>query len=462
MAFFNMFNSNSNNNNKENKKEFNTNNLDTFDIKRDYDIPTQRFYKSNNGYLWGKNGMFPQELDSLYTNSPLHSAIINYKSLLTTGEGLEMVNDENLSMSEKISAHQLFVQLKDLEKETSMDLHMHNRVCLKITWNKEHTKILKIERLNPSSVRIFELNNEMQATKYIYNFDWENLVMRSIKYDAYDPLNKSSSVQILEYQNTSPGKKLYVEPTYISSIAWIGMDSEMSIYHKSNIQNSLNPSMLIKQYERPGSPEEQREVLRQLNDSFAGAKNTSRVMVVYSDGKELSPDIIQMESNKLDSTFLQLTDTIQRQICYSHNIDPQLLGLKTPGSLGDSGNMEYAFGILNQLIIKPSKLTIERIFNKLLLQNKLGVQVKFSDIEINIPATGSKFSNDEVDEVDIQMSEDGSHMNNENLKNLTGRQSQNMLIIRQYKTEKLTLEQASMMLKSSLGFSDEEINIILK
>jgi phage portal protein BeeE len=157
----------------------------------------------------------------------------------------------------------------------------------------------------------------------------------------------------------------------------------MSEYHKSNIRNSINPSILIQFYEKPGSDEEKQMIVRELNNSFAGARKTGRSMITFSDGKDLSPTVTQMEANKLDKTFLSLTDTIQRQICYSHQIDPMLLGLKTPGSLGNSGEFLYSFNLFNASQIQPAQRQIENILNKFIQVNGLGVTIELNEPSID-------------------------------------------------------------------------------
>lgn len=357
-------------------------NMEGFSMANDFELPKQSYYKSNRGYLFGDNGLFPQELNNLYGQSPLHSAIINYKTLLTSGEGLELFGAENLDIKSKISVNQIFSQLRDIDSEVAMDFYIHSRICLKITWNKDKTKMLKIERLNPETIRIAEVSESMVPTSFYYNWDWENTsAFNTVQYPTFSQYGEGD-VQILHYQDNSPNKKLYVEPSYISAISWTYLDAEMSVYHKSNITNSLNPSMLIQFFEKPGSPEEKHEILQGLNSSFGGAKKTGRAMVTFSDGSELAPSITQMDPNKLDKTFLTLTDTIQRQICYAANIDPQLLGLKTPGSLGNSGEIEYSYTVFNKSVIQPSQRKIERLFNELLEKNSLGVKVKYRDVEI--------------------------------------------------------------------------------
>jgi hypothetical protein len=430
-------------------------------INHDYSKPIQESYKTSRGYLFGTNGLFPQELNYLYNQSPLHSAIINFKQLLTTGGGLE-VDNSTLDTNQKIVLNQLLLQFNSFENELGMDYFMHSRLALRITWNVDNTKILKVERLAPDTTRIFDVDDTMKPKSYIYCWDW-NLPSKYVPkiYPAFDQQNKKDKVQILMWQGASPTKKLYVEPSYISCLNWITLDAEMSMYHKSNIQNSLNPSMLIQFFEKPGSPEEKTKVLDGINNSFAGANKTGRAMVTFSDGKELAPLVQQMEPNKLDATFLQLTDTIQRQICYSHNIDPQLLGLKTPGSLGNSGEMEYSYNVFNQSIIQPAQRQIEKILNGLLAINGLGVKVKFKDVEVVLPSDTTKMT--EQEEEAVEMNAEEQIVVNEHLKGMTGRQTQGLLrIVRQYQKGQLTKEQAKMMIQGAFGLTDDQVKLFIK
>lgn len=444
-------------------KQFNTE-LQTFGINYDYSQPIEFLNKTNRGYLFGVNGMFPQELNRLYNQSPLHSAIINFKKLLTTGNGYDILGAP-VDTKGLIALNQLTNQFDSLLNEMSLDLFMHSRICLKITWNSDNTRIIKVERISPEKIHISELNDHMEPIEYYYNWDWSYQgKYPTVRYPKFDKFNKKDRVQLMMYQVSSPGMRLYAEPSYQSALNWVVLDSEMSTYHKANITNSVNPSLLIQYFEKPGTQEEKRQVLNDLNGSFAGARKTGRSMITFSDGKDLAPTVTQMEANKLDKTFLSLTDTIQRQISYSHQIDPQLLGLKTPGSLGNSGDFLYAYNLFNQTVIQPAQKDIELIINDLLTINGITAKIKLKDTDIN------KINPTIV--VDVPVKADaivGSELKtnepvvvNDNLKNLTGKQNQSLLrIIRQYGQGKLTKDQASLMLKSGLGMSNEEVELML-
>lgn len=357
--------------------------INTFDLKMDFSNSIEPVYKTGRGYLFGINGYYPQELNDLYTRSPLHSAILNFKRLLTIGQGYEIDGLYSLDGLNRIAVNQLTNQFDLMISEITMDYYLHSRICIEVTWNADSTKIVKLERIAPEKIRIDEVNEKMQPISFLYNWDWIYASKYPTKkYPIYSQFNKKDKCQLFFFQIESPGMKLYSDPSYQSALNWVVLDSEMSEYHKSNIRNSINPSILIQFYEKPGSDEEKQMIVRELNNSFAGARKTGRSMITFSDGKDLSPTVTQMEANKLDKTFLSLTDTIQRQICYSHQIDPMLLGLKTPGSLGNSGEFLYSFNLFNASQIQPAQTQIENILNKFIQVNGLGVTIELNEPSI--------------------------------------------------------------------------------
>lgn len=367
-------------------KKVNTTGISSFEMYRSTDsaIPVQK--TGQKGYT---KEVEPRLLAELYTQSPLHSSIINFKKLLTSGQGYS-VNDDNLDMTNKISLNQLTNQFDSMLNEISMDLFIYNTIAIEVTWNKDNTKIIKLERIEPNKLNISELNDKMQPLSFIYNFDWDFPSKYTTKhYPAFDVHNKKDKVQLYYYQVETPGMKIYTVPSYSSAINWIKIDKSMADYHTANIDNSLNPGMLIQFPYSPESAEEKTKILQDINQSFAGAKKAGRAMINFGADKESLPIITQLEPNKLDKTFVALTDTIQRQVCYAHGLDPQLLGLKTPGSLGNSGDFMYSFNLFNSSVIQPSQIIIENILNKFISTNGILSKIKLNEPDITklLPTT---------------------------------------------------------------------------
>jgi hypothetical protein len=334
--------------------------------------------KSSYGFIYGERNLYPQQLLKAYSTSPIHQACINYKVLLTTGEGVYL-DRTNLGLDKQIVAEQLIHFLNKSIDCIVNDFFIHNRFYLQITWNADFTKIIKIKPISAEKIRVFDINEDFEPISFNYCFDWKQVGRFGTKvYPIFNTDNKKDKIQLFEYQGPTPGKKIYTLPSYRSSLDWINLDGQMAIYHNANITNSLNPSLVVKFFQLPDTDQKKETIRQQLVDSFAGAEKTGRVMTFFAPDKESAPEVIQLEPNKLDKTFLGLTDTIQRAITYSHNVNPDLLGLKTPGSLGsNAGQLEEIRAQFIESVILPAKYKIEAELNYLSSINGItGIQLK--------------------------------------------------------------------------------------
>jgi hypothetical protein len=444
----------------------NNTSLQAFNLNVDYNtMAYQDLFKGPRGYLFGENGLFPQELNQFVKKSPLHNAILNLKKLLTTGNGYEVEGFDSLSMKDKITLNQLTSQFDSMVNELAMDYFIHSRIALKITWNADNTKIIKIKRISPDKIRINDVDSEMEPINFLYNWDWVYYSKYpTIKYPKFDQSNKTDKVQLLYVQVESAGMRLYAEPSYQSALNWIILDAEMSNYHRANILNSINPSMMIQFFFEPETQEEQQAIIRGIHNSFAGTSNTGKLLTTFSPDRDSAPEVTQLEPNKLDATFLQLTDTIQRQICYAHQINPILLGLKTSGSLGNATEFPYAFNLFNQQVIQPAQLVLQSILNDLISINGVTSQVSFNDADITQlnPTLAQEIKAESVKE---QMAVEGGPETkaiNDALKGLSGKENIQLLrVMRQYGQGKITKGQAAVLLSSGFGMTEDEIEIML-
>jgi hypothetical protein len=334
----------------------------------------------SSGYYLGEDNLYPQLLNRLYMSAPLHSACINFKSLMTSGNGYT-ADEAALMANEKISWKQLDIFFKKNLNEMTTDHFLHNRVYVKLYWNEGFTKVIKFERVAPEKIRIYELKGDMSPASYLYNYDWVySTHYKTEVIPAYDSLNKTDRVQMIEFNQKTPGFITYSTPTYQSGVNWIVTASEYSTFQKMNIIQSLSPSMLIQFYQVPGSAEEESSVLHSLNKSFGGARNAGRLMTTFSNSKEEAPTITQLEPTKLDDAFLQLSDVIQREICFAHSIDPQILGLRTPGSLGNSNELVSAIQIFQKTTIEPAQKFMDNMMNELALMNGISINIKLNNV----------------------------------------------------------------------------------
>lgn len=354
-----------------------------FNIQLDFSRLYCNTYRSSNGYWYGQDNRYPQTLNWLFNGSPSHSYALNFKKLMTVGDGYNITNSKSLTINDEIAMNQLLSQYNRFYVDLAMDYFIQSNIYIKVTWNKDFTKIIKIDRIPAERCRINTIDEFQEPLTYTYCYDWDRVGMfKPVVIPAFDIHNKKDQVQIFGLQVKSPGQFLYPEATYTSAFPWIILDGEMGVYHKSNILNSVNPSVLVEIFKKPGSEEEKQLIRQQFNDSYAGARATGRAMIVFNQDVPTATKVTQMEANQLDETFLQLTDTIIRQIYTAHQINPVLLGVKTAGSLGDSGEVESAYKLFLYGVVKPAQNNLESVINEILSINNIPAKIQFKEADI--------------------------------------------------------------------------------
>jgi hypothetical protein len=138
----------------------------------------------------------------------------------------------------------------------------------------------------------------------------------------------------------------------------------------------------MKFYEKPGNEQEKQEFTSRLKRDMSGARNSGKVLVFFSSGKDLAPDIESVEANKLDEAFVVTQEMIVKNIAFAHTIDPVLMGISTPGALGQSQQLETAYSIFQNTFVKPNQNTLNKVLNYFLDINNVPATIKLKHYQI--------------------------------------------------------------------------------
>lgn len=378
--------------NRDQAKELGFQSVDTFSTNDNSQGLNSHLELQTNRYVsFGDMNLYPNYLNDLYNSSGLHSAIIDFKKNLTIGEGFTVKGESELSAMQKVEVRQFLdffdgnQRFDDVIKEITMDYMVHGTIYFKVHWNSDKTRALKLERLEPSKVRVGVFKSDPSKVEtYFVNFNWKQAGQYPTKeYPPFNPMEKDGNrIEVFRYQVPNSAMNFYTLPSYASGTNWINLDGEVSTYHKSNIENAINPSMTVKFYKKPANNEEKRKIVNGIKKQFQGASNTGKAMIFFSDDKDTAPDVEPIKVSNIDKQFNVTADAIQRNICYAHKVNPLILGLKTPGSLGNSTEMETAFEIFQQGVIQPAQRDIEGVINRFLRMNGLPISIKFNDVEL--------------------------------------------------------------------------------
>jgi hypothetical protein len=344
----------------------------------------------NSRYVWfGDDNLYPNRLNDLYESSPLHSAIIDFKKLMVCGQGYTL-DDSGLNGFEKVALANIKNEISDEEslksfiENITQDLLIHATIYVKLCWNADKTKLISAERIEPSKMRLgYNKQNPDKIDKYYYSFDWRDTGRFPIREYLPKSKNTNNKIEILRVIKRSNSLLFYTAPSYVAATNWLELDARIPLFHKSNIENSTNPSKAIFFYQKPANDEAKREIMNQFQKSYTGEETTGKSMLFFVDGKENKPDIETIEPNQLDKQFKETAGEASRNICYAHRINPLILGLKQEGgSMGNPKELLNAYEIFKVDVINPIKNDIEEVVNQII--GYYGVKAKFTlnDVEL--------------------------------------------------------------------------------
>lgn len=396
--------------------------------------PEFREVKSKHWILFGEDNLFPYHLLYLYDKSSNHGAIVNGKSNYILGQGFP-INPE-------INAN--YETLNDVFNKAIIDIELFGGCYFQILWAMGGKATL--------AHIPFEKIRKGKEGGYYYKSNWKDTTKKEEPrhIPEFDPNNKAG-VQIYCYREYRPGCDVYALPMYFSALNDIETDVEISKYNLSVIKNGMFSSKMISFFDGTPTDEVKRKLEKDFKNKFAGSENSGRFMLVFNNDPTKVPQVQDLSTTDLDKLFDQLNKTTQSEIFTGHQVtSPMLFGVKTEGQLGGRDEIVEAYEIFKNTYINGKQQKVERIYDFL---------APFIGLEPGqklIPVEPLESAEQPVPQLQPSLPI------NENMKNLTGRQYQNVeRIIRKYKNGKIGRPMAETMLKSGLGLKDEEVTTFL-
>jgi DNA-binding Lrp family transcriptional regulator len=424
------------------------------------------------GYVqFGEDNLYPNQLLEKLNKSSKHNGIVLGKVNYIIGNGISYKDD-----SAKELVPNKNETINDLLKKVSTDIEIFGGVYLELHYNALGN-VGAVYHIPYHKVR----TNKDNTQYYIKDWTQSTRTQPEIV-AAYNPAVKEGK-QIICYKEYRPGLEVYSYPGYIGALNWIEVDIELSKYHLSTIKNGMFSSKLINFNEGKPSPEEQQVVETKFKKKFTGSENAGGIVLSFSDDPAKAPTVLDLSNTDLDKHFDILNKTTEQQIFVGHQVtSPILFGIKSEGQLGGRTEMRDSFEIFKTTYVNDKQRALETLFTE--ISDLFGMQgemviapiepISFEFSEATIKEFAPKAWILEKLGIDLTKYPEAAQPNvqptsaqplaqvNENLKNLTGRQWQGInRIIRNFEKGRINKDQAKLLLKSSLGLSDDEINVML-
>ena len=327
------------------------------------------------GYIpFGNNNLFPELLNQLYYTSPLHGAIVDFKTNAIVGGGYtletaKMTSDDKL----KLYTFEKKMKLNKTSKAIAQQLIVHHRVYFKLCYNKKG-ELYKVENVSPEKVRV-----SRDRITYFMCDDWSSRI-DVIPIKKAHPTNTDLE-QLYVYEIMTLGQEWYSLPQYTSALNFAFLSGELSYFAKSNIQNSVFPSFAMMFPKRPQS-EEEKHMIKNTIDRLKGAANAGKAVAFFANSADQLPKIEPLPTNSNDKLFHEASALNTEQICFSHTIDPILMGVRTTGSLGGGADIKQAYVVFEKNVVMPLRDQVEEIVNELLALAKIPSTYMLNNFQI--------------------------------------------------------------------------------
>lgn len=460
----------------------------------DSKIPVFKESRNKDYIKYGADNRYPEYLTYLFDKSAKHNAIVGGKADYVYGKGFANGN---------IVVNRAGDTLNEIAKKTSLDVEIYGGFRLEVIWNLAG-KVQEVYHVDYSTLRTGKSGGFYW--KEAWNIQGANGAWISNDREkeefipAYNPAMPVGS-QIYAYNEYRPMVRFYPLPSYIACNNYVETDIEISKYYLSAIRNGMMPSKMVQFYQGEPTEDKKREIESRFTKKFAGAENAGRIILVFNSAKDKQVDISDMSASEVDKQFVELNKTCQQEIFSGHRVtSPMLFGIKTEGQLGGNTELYTAYAIFQNTYSKPKAEVLSKEITKLLKcsvfagqydllpTDPIGIQFDIKDVVNSLPKafvfTALNIPEELWDKENIgadnrptqtipiapstQTGAPGTPgaaeaaMANENIKNLTTRQHQQLVrVIRQHSKGQLTDKAAKALLRTGLGLSDEDVNDLL-
>lgn len=332
------------------------------------ELPVVRESRQHEWVDFGEDNLYPQRLMELFDSSAIHAAICVGKAQMAGGAEMSLaVDPSELGPAEFAAWSRVGPMLEEARGPLAFDWTVFGAMALEVTWSRDFSHVARARHVPVMRVRAGRLEDGA-SEEYFYSRDWSRHRTdgyRPVEIAAFDRGDREHPTQLLYVRNARPDVDYYGVPDYQACLSWVQVDSQMALFHSSNIQNGFAPSFVAKFYNPPPSEEAKQFIVSQLRRQFAGAKNAGKAIVLFSDGKENAPDIEPMQVSNLDKQFLAIGEEVVQQIISGHRVtSPMLLGIALPGKLGYSGELEASYRIFEATVIRPARRRVERLLTQ--------------------------------------------------------------------------------------------------
>lgn len=341
---------------------------------------------------WGSRNDYPDQLASLYYNSPTHHSCVDFAVSSIIGDGIDY---DAMQIDRSQIVPNYYQTWDNFLYNISIDYIIYGTFGFQIIKNNDG-KTYSFYNYPISNIRCGERDEDGVITNYWICKDWK-------KYGQYPPKNvkafgfqedekiNKGEVYLYVHQAYSPFVEYYASPHYISGLKAIQTEIELINYDLRSTLNNFSASGILTA-NRIDSDEEREEFINNIEKIFTGSNNANSVVITFKDNDDDKPiDFTPIDKSSENVNLFGDTNerTIDR-IVSTHKIQNKaLIGYPTESaSLGGDGNaLNVAYNLYNKNFGNQNRNTIVGTINRMFKLNGIDIELILKPLTFGLTDT---------------------------------------------------------------------------
>ena len=346
-----------------------------------YQVPSIEEVHNKEWVSFGQYNDYFDNLIERYLDSPTNGRCINGIVDMIYGRGLESTNSE-LFPADYVKMKQL-LRPREIKRLVN-DYKLLGQGALQLTYNKAKTEILKVSHFPMETLRAGKAVGG-KIKDYHYHPSWKKY-KNSDTPKVIPTFGNGSRSQLNELYIFKPyrsGFYYYATVDYQACLQYAELESEVSNYHISNIQNGLQPSLFVNFNNGIPNAETQESIEKKINQKFSGSSNTGKAIIAFNESAETKADIEAIHLPDAHAQYQFLSDEAREKIMLGHGIvSPILLGIKDNTGFGNNAEeLRTASVLMDNVIIRPLQDGVIYGLTEILEFNKIHQDLYFTTLQ---------------------------------------------------------------------------------
>jgi hypothetical protein len=333
-------------------------------------------------YLTGDDHQdYFESLIEKYLGSPTNARCINGISDMIYGRGLDATDSGE--KPEQYARMKLMYKPSCMRKVVN-DYKLLGQAAVQVIYNKTKTAITKIVHFPMETLRA-EKAKSGKIEAYYYHPKWTEIKMSDNpkRIPTFGNGGKNDLIELYVFKPYKSGFYYYAPVDYNGCLQYAELEEEVANYHINNIQNGLQPSLMVNFNNGIPNEETQELIERKLIEKFGGSSNSGKFVLNFNENSEDAATIEPIHLPDAHAQYQFLSDEAREKIMLGHGIvSPILLGIKDNTGFGNNAEeLRTASILMDNIVIRPFQSAIIEGLNDIFAFNNIFLNLYFITLQ---------------------------------------------------------------------------------